>query len=736
MVDNDFRTIDGTDNNGDLGAANTQLIRLFEPDFEDGISVPRGGPFDESTLPNPRTISNIVVDQTEFVTNFLNASDWLWQWGQVLDHDFALNEDNEEQDPRGEFTPIPLPQDPSDSLVQNGNTELPFTRVPRAEGTGETTPRQINNQLTAFIDGSLVYGSDEERAVFLRDTESGQGLLKTTIGDNGEVLLPLNPIDPETGEVEFPNALGGVLGDFQFLAGDIRVNEQIGLNAAHNLLVREHNRIALELDERLEAGEEALVSKFEDFQAETDLSGEEALDEFLYENARRVIGAQIQVISYNEFLPLLIGEDTIAEYEGFNPDINPQVSVEFANAAFRLGHTLLSDQLRRVDGDGITETELADAFFNPEDIQENGIDSLLTGLIFQGAQEVDNQIVDGVREFLFPAGQGGLDLGAVNIARAREVGIPGYTEVYEEIFGVEITSFDDLRSLGLFSSPVLNLLETAYETVDQIDLWIGGIAELPADHGGLLGPTLSFFIADQFTRVRDGDEFFYLNDLEHLSILAPDIEDTTLSDLIRNNVANPYLVPDNAFETPFENSVFGDNSNNILIGTSLDDLIDGQAGNDVIQGNGGEDFLFGGAGDDEISGNSANDRLFGGAGNDELLGGGGADTLVGDSGADILVGGGSADILIDGSGSDVLTGNDGNDTFALEGSVVDGVIDSDLITDFEIGDILDVSAFAGTVSLNFESSTFLQFEIDGEDLLNIVGTEEGIASINVNNIVL
>ena len=372
MADNEFRTIDGSENNGNQGEANIPLIRLFDPAFEDGISVPRGGEFTESTLPNPRTISNIVVDQTEPVTNFLNASDWLWQWGQVLDHDFALNEDNPEQDPRGEFTPIPVPQDDlSDPFVEDGITELPFIRVPAAEGTGSTTPRQINNQITPFIDASLVYGSDDERAEFLRDTESGKGLLKTTVGNNGEVLLPLNPVvDPETGEVLFPNATGGgTLGDFQFLAGDIRVNEQTGLNAAHNLLVREHNRLALELDERLEAGDAALVSKFEEFQEETGLSGVEARDEFLYESARKVVGAQIQVISYNEFLPLLIGEGTLAEYEGFNPGISPQVSVEFANAAFRLGHTLLSNQLRRVDSNGITETSLADSFFNPEDIQ-------------------------------------------------------------------------------------------------------------------------------------------------------------------------------------------------------------------------------------------------------------------------------------------------------------------------------------------------------------------------------
>ena len=168
----EFRTINGADNNGIQGESEVPLIRLFGDDFnafEDGISVPRGGEFDGSTpefdpLPNPRTISNIVVAQEESVPNFLNASDWLWQWGQLLDHDFGLNE-AEGMIPPEDITPITVPN--GDPIFPDG-TEFPFIRVTAAEGTGETTPRQVNNQITAFLDASLVYGSDDERADFLR----------------------------------------------------------------------------------------------------------------------------------------------------------------------------------------------------------------------------------------------------------------------------------------------------------------------------------------------------------------------------------------------------------------------------------------------------------------------------------------------------------------------------------------------------------------------------------------
>lgn len=728
MTNYKIRAIDGSGNNNDKGKVNTQLIRLFTPAFDDSISVPRGGEFNNSTLPNPRTISNIVIDQKESVTNFLNASDWLWQWGQVLDHDFALNEAGGKV-ARQDFTPIAIPY--GDPTFADG-TQLPFIRVTAAEGTGEgETPRQVNNHITAFIDGSLVYGSDEERASFLRDFDSGKGLLKTTLANNGEVLLPLNPIG--TPDQQSNADGGGALRGIQFVAGDVRVNEQSGLTAAHNLLVREHNRIALELNKRLDAGDTAIADKFNEFAdeflgANPSSSESEAREEFLYESSRKVIGAKIQVISYEEFLPLLIGE-TLESYKGFDSNINPQISVEFANAAFRLGHTLLSNQIRRVDDNGVTETSLVENFFNPQAIQEKGIDTLLTGLIFQGAQEVDNQLVDGVREFLFPAGTGGLDLGTVNLARGRETGVPSYTTVYEELFDTEINSFDDLKTLDLFSSPVVDLFAAAYDNVDQIDLWLGGISEQPEEHGGLLGPTFSYIIAEQFTRSRDGDEFFYLNDLEHLNILDPDLEDTSLSELLRDNVADPYMVPDDAFKVPFENSIFGDDSNNVLKGTKLSDLIDGGEKSDVIKGRGGNDILFGGLGNDYIRGGSGADKILGGDGKDKLKGNSGNDYINGGSGNDHIRGGKGADVIRGGAGNDILFGGRGKDTFVFGREVLDGVRDVDTIYGFQSIDSFDFDRYlgaGGTINYQQIGCKTLYIDLNGEDEIKVFGRHQSI----------
>ncbi len=124
----EFRTINGSNNQPqDLGKTGSRLIRLLEPAFEDGYSRPRGikenqpnNPFiGPSSLPNPRKISNAVSAQFKSVPNSLNVSDWIWQWGQFLDHDLDLNEGGKER--------FFIPVDPNDPLA---------SRLSRIGGSG------------------------------------------------------------------------------------------------------------------------------------------------------------------------------------------------------------------------------------------------------------------------------------------------------------------------------------------------------------------------------------------------------------------------------------------------------------------------------------------------------------------------------------------------------------------------------------------------------------------------
>ncbi|MCA9322998.1 MAG: peroxidase family protein, partial [Planctomycetes bacterium] len=253
----EFRSIDGLGNNPHepaLGASETEMVRLFPADYGDGLDTPAG-----SNRPSPRFISNQVSAQTEDRPNRVQATDFVWQWGQFLDHD--LDE-----------TPIGSPTEAIDILVPAGDLyfdplSLGTVTIPmdRSSWVRIDGVRQQINEITAFIDASNVYGTDATRAAALR-TMDGTGKLKTSQGD----LLPYN-LD---GLANAPAPTANF-----FLAGDIRANEQVGLTAMHTLFVREHNFWAGWL---LQFG---IVD-----------------GDLIYELARAMIVAEMQAISYREFL--------------------------------------------------------------------------------------------------------------------------------------------------------------------------------------------------------------------------------------------------------------------------------------------------------------------------------------------------------------------------------------------------------------------------------------------------
>ncbi len=734
MANIEIRTIDGSGNQPeDHGRANDELIRLFDPTYEDGINEPRGGGIDQPlTLPNTRDISNIISPQGDITGNPLNASDWLWQWGQFLDHDLGLSEAS----PDGEVFNIPL--QPGDILYGENFTSIPFTRVPAVEGTGEgEVPRIPENELTSFIDGSNGYGSTIDVAAAKRSDlgnsffgiaaeefdvplpPEGQSpyngkliIANNNYGTNGELHDPPGG-DPNnlSGEIIAPyNRHGspnadpiGIPDETEFISGDVRSNEQPGLTSIHTLLLREHNLIADKVAFHLDAGDdEALNQAYIQFRDEYvpslgldfEPTEQQIRGEFIYEASRAIIGAKSQVITYKEFLPLLIGNEGAEDLEVLDPErLDPRLSVEFSGAAFRLGHTLISDQLRTIDNDGLEEITLSDAFFNPSLISEGGVDKFLIGLNYQESNDIDNRVIDSVRNALFgPPGSGGQDLVAINLQRGRDLGIPSYVEVYESLFpdATPIETFDDL--IPLFGEEVTALFAEAYDNVDQIDLWLGGIAEIAGDHGGLLGPTFSAIIEDQFARLRDYDRFFYTDQLadpeSFLSIVANavdiDVENIRLADIIRNHVGNPELVPDDAFTIPFDNEIFGTEADEQLTGTIQNDLINGQAGNDNILGNVGDDILFGGAGNDTVSGQAGNDTLFGGQGTDILDGG------IGDDVYEVGVATGGGTVIRDASGSDGLY-LDAEITFAAPSEGIIGLErqEADLIIDLDGNGILE-----------------------------------------------
>ncbi|MDX1926609.1 MAG: peroxidase family protein [Pirellulaceae bacterium] len=500
------RSYDGTGNNlsnTELGSTDERLLRIAPAEYEDGVSSPAG-----SDRANPRTISNLLSEQQEdSIESERDLSAFVYVWGQFIDHDVSLTTPPATAKESMSIT-IPAGDtffDPDGS----GDAALAFTRsrFDTSTGTSSDNPREQLNQITAWIDGSMVYGSSQETADSLRTFTGGQ--MRTSSGN----LLPLSSSG-------------------MFLAGDIRANENIELTSLQTLWVREHNYWA----SKILAANPA------------------ATDEQVFQQARAIVIAEIQAITYNEWLPALLGRGALNRYMGYKPETNPSVANEFSTAAFRLGHSLLQDDIEFIGNDGLPvrdALELDEAFFNPAIVSAEGIDELLKYAASAQAAEIDTQVVDGVRNFLID-GPGGtlLDLAALNIQRGRDHGLADYNATRVAYGLAPVDSFDDITS----NVQQQQALEAAYGDVDNIDLWIGGLAE---DHvqGSSVGELVRTIVADQFQRLRDGDRFWYENIFSGRDQAI--LRNTRLSDVLQRNTSITNIQRDVFFmRSAFSGSVY------------------------------------------------------------------------------------------------------------------------------------------------------------------------------------
>ena len=509
----EVRTYDGTSNNvanPEWGATFEHLQRLGNADYEDGISALSG-----QERPSARAVSNSVSDQIEgtSISNTMNGTDFVWQWGQFMDHDIDLTDGAEES------ADILVPEGDTDfDPSSTGAVVIPFNRAlfDSTTGTDASNPREQENEITSWIDGSMIYGSDDDRNEALRVTLTP--FLSTSIGN----LLPFNSdsLTNANGFVTDPTTL--------FLAGDIRANEQLGLTVMHTLFVREHNRIA-----------ERLMN-------DDPIAGADAI----YERTRRLVIAKIQVITYDEWLPALVGPGAIPAYSGYDDSVNPTIFNEFSVAAFRLGHSMLNAQILRLDaaGDEIAggHVDLKGAFFTGASIltNEDDLAPILRGFATQLHQEIDAKVVDDIRNFLFGApGSGGLDLASLNIQRGRDHGVPGYNDTREALGLTRITQFGEITS----DAELADALFDTYGDVNSIDLWVGGLSE-DAVAGSQLGELFQAILVQQFTALRDGDRFWWENDLDAAE--RDRVRDTTLAEIIRDNTSIGNEIQDNVFIAP------------------------------------------------------------------------------------------------------------------------------------------------------------------------------------------
>jgi hypothetical protein len=451
------RTLDGSGNNvahPTWGQAGTQYLRVAKPNYADGISTMVTGP-------SPRSISNRIfndVGQNLFSEN--DISQWGWAWGQFIDHDIGLRDETPAEN-------ADMPYDRHDPLEDFSNRvgSIAFSRTPAAPGTGSTSPRQQINTLSSFIDGSQVYGVNSSRLDWLRNgTVDGDPsnnaatlmmtannyLPRATARGNAATAPPMDLMGPLAGA---PTTA--------VEAGDVRANENVALTAIQTLFAREHNRIVAALPNSLTAEEK-------------------------FQIARRVVGAEIEYITYTQFLPTLGVQ--LSRYRGYLSNVDPSISNEFAVVGYRAhsmvhgefeptvpAGTYTEDQLTNVfPSEGITVERNADgtvtlvlplvaAFGNPDILEQIGEGPILQSL---GEHEYknDEQFDNSLRSVLFevPKPNGKFppscgspvidpscftdvsDLAADDIQRSRDHGMPSYNDLRKAYGLAPVRSFTQI----------------------------------------------------------------------------------------------------------------------------------------------------------------------------------------------------------------------------------------------------------------------------------------------------
>ncbi|CAH2049862.1 unnamed protein product, partial [Iphiclides podalirius] len=537
-----YRTQDGTCNNLNhplrWGVSNTPFRRALPPDYGDGISSPRRGA-NGAELPSARDVSVTVhrpsyAHDTEFTV-------MLAVWGQFLDHDItatALSKGENSSalsccqmnETHPECFPVRL--DAEDPFYQDYNvTCMEFVRSASAP-TCHFGAREQLNQATAFIDASTVYGFAETKSSRLRLKEDGR-LRMLKIGP-WELLPPSTDPNDGCNTVEM-----SAQGRYCFESGDDRANENLHLTTMHLLWARQHNRVAATL---------ARLNPSWD-------------DETVFQETRRILGAQMQHITYAEFLPAILGSDvmwalnltlqTDGYSDHYDPDVDPTIANYFAAAAFRFAHTLLPGLIRNVDSSSgsINYVHLHEMLFNPYALyRERGARASVASAISTPVHTVDPHVTTELTDHLFERsvvvnvstmatkrqGPCGLDLISLNIQRGRDHGLPAYPAWREHCGLSRPKTFDDLTKI--LDELSMSRITKIYTSVEDIDLYTGALAERP--RGRLLGPTLSCLLADQFLRIKIADRFWYESGDPQVSFTLEqlaEIRKTTLASVICAN---------------------------------------------------------------------------------------------------------------------------------------------------------------------------------------------------------
>ncbi|XP_017269115.1 eosinophil peroxidase [Kryptolebias marmoratus] len=533
------------------GASNIPFVRWLPSEYEDRLSLPKGWTAGKKVnnhlLPLVREVSNrILATANDDVNSDPLYTFMVTLFGQWTDHDLTFTPHSPSirsfnmgvncEDTCANTEPcFPIKFPANDPRLQSSLKEcMPFFRSSPACGSGNTghifgasTIRQQINTLTSYIDVGQVYGSDDAKVRLLRDLSNDKGLLRVNAeyNDNEREHLPFTNVvvnmcatrrritnDPTAQEVPC------------FIAGDTRVDENIGLTSLHALFLREHNRLARAL---------AKLNPHWD-------------GERLYQEARKIMGGHSQVITYRDWLPHIVGPDVMAAklstYPGYDENVDASIANVFATAAFRFAHTMLQPFMFRLDENYQDHPDYPTQVIHKtmstpwRVIFEGGIDPIIRGLIGRQAKlnTQDSILSDELRDRLFKFTEKlALDLGSLNMQRARDHGLPGYNK-WRKFCGLSQPKNQKQLADVLKNEDMAKKLLDLYGSADNIDPWLGGVAE-PFVHGGRVGPLFGCLIATQFQKIRQGDRFWWENDGVFTDDQRESLENTSLARIICDN---------------------------------------------------------------------------------------------------------------------------------------------------------------------------------------------------------
>ncbi|MDY7110420.1 MAG: peroxidase family protein, partial [Planctomycetota bacterium] len=622
------RTLSGAGNNADnpaFGAADEPFIRLTEARYgaPDDMGNRAINPIFDGL--DPRAVSNILGAQEDgMATNAKNANILFMAFGQYFDHGLDF-----------------VAKSPAAGMIEiggPGSERGPFSDNPfdltRAEVVGydaDGIPQHVN-KTSPFVDQNQAYGSHELVGQFLRESDGNGGVgMRLLSGeedpsDPGFLLLPTlrgliehhweadtvfhDPSLPggsQSFRDHYPGLVGAdgaidaaqvqaMAGDFMGsthallldtnpyidlldhrVAGDGRANENYSLTAVHTVWARNHN-----------------------FHVENLLDqGFEGTQEEVFQAAKMLNESDYARVIFTDFADMLLGGmrgDGDHGWDGYKEDVDARISHEFAAAAYRFGHSLVSETLRVEGPDGqMIEVPLFDAFLNPTNEAEaftgalppgytpqpgyaqHGAAAILSGTATQPAEEVDLKIVDAIRNDLVRINA---DLFSFNVARGWDVGLGTLNQVRAGLaastdryiaeavgFAGDLspyTSWEDFQARNGLSDTAMDQLREAYpdqvldtpekiaafqavnpdialmdgengaKIVKGIDRVELWVGGLAEKHvlGGMVGQTFWVVLHEQFDRLQEGDRFYYIDRFDNFDFYGNFGEDTTFASIL------------------------------------------------------------------------------------------------------------------------------------------------------------------------------------------------------------